>query len=180
MGQKHSPEARAKMSAAQKGRPGHPHTVEARAKISAAQKGRKKSVEARAKISAAKRRRYIRTDLLDQFEAFLGLHETGRSEPAMSLDPALPTIRLGRPGEPTFIDGQKVKPLNPPQYDIISMLLDAGPEGLTTGQIEARTEHSGWRATLRTLKKNHLWDRVIIFPGVSHGRYRIAAVRLAV
>jgi hypothetical protein len=38
-GQTLSPEARAKMSAARKGRPGRPHSPESRAKISAAKKG---------------------------------------------------------------------------------------------------------------------------------------------
>nr|WP_292766372.1 NUMOD3 domain-containing DNA-binding protein [Mesorhizobium sp.] len=52
-GMRHTPEARAKMCAAQAARDpalsGHPHTPESRAKISAALKGRPKSAESRAK-----------------------------------------------------------------------------------------------------------------------------------
>jgi hypothetical protein len=48
-----SPETRAKLSAARKGRPGRPHSPETRAKMSAARKGRIPSAEARAKIAAA-------------------------------------------------------------------------------------------------------------------------------
>ena len=55
-GYKHTPEARAKISAAQMGNKkflGHEHTPEARAKIAAAGLGREHSPEARAKIGAA-------------------------------------------------------------------------------------------------------------------------------
>ena len=53
-GRTYSPEARARMSAARKGRPGHPCSPETRARMSAAQKGHDVSPETRAKISAAR------------------------------------------------------------------------------------------------------------------------------
>ncbi len=65
-GKRHTPETRAKMSAAKKGKPGNwlgkSHTPETRAKISAAKKGKKgtpHTPETRAKISAAHLRRSV-------------------------------------------------------------------------------------------------------------------------
>jgi len=53
-GRKHTTEAKAKISAAHKGRKGKPLTPEAKAKLIAANLGRKPSNECRAKISASK------------------------------------------------------------------------------------------------------------------------------
>lgn len=53
-GLKRSPEARARMAAAARGRKRKPHTAETRAKMSAAAKGRPKSAAHRAALSAAK------------------------------------------------------------------------------------------------------------------------------
>lgn len=110
----------------------------------------------------------------------LGLASSARPESASSPEPALPTIRFGALGSPIYIGGTKVKkPLTEAQHAIVSVLLDAGPEGLTGGQIAERTDFTGWRETLRRLKESDpLWDAIIVFPGISHGRYRIAAVRL--
>lgn len=54
LGYRHTPESLAIMSATHKGRPYHgvPYTAEARAKMSAAQRGRKRSASFRAKVSA--------------------------------------------------------------------------------------------------------------------------------
>ena len=52
LGTTHTPEARAKISAARKNRPSFVHTETSKAKISAANKGRIKTEEAKAKISA--------------------------------------------------------------------------------------------------------------------------------
>jgi group I intron endonuclease len=52
-GKRHSSEARARMSALRRGRPGRVQSLETRAKISAANKGKTKTEEHRAKLSAA-------------------------------------------------------------------------------------------------------------------------------
>ena len=52
-----SPETRAKIAAAHKGRPGHPQSPESRAKVAAARRGRPLSPETKAKISAARKDR---------------------------------------------------------------------------------------------------------------------------
>src|SRR5262249_26906297 len=56
-GRPHSPETRARISAANKGRPGRPHSPETRARIAAALKGREVSPETRANMSAARKGR---------------------------------------------------------------------------------------------------------------------------
>ena len=113
-----------------------------------------KDVDTRAAISAAKKGgRFIPAHLVNQVEAILDRRPPdptaadSRPEPATSAQPALPTIRLGEPGEPTYIDGRpiKAKTLNKEQHAIVSLLLDAGPEGLFKGQIEAKSKFSGWR-----------------------------------
>jgi hypothetical protein len=58
-GRQHSPESRAKMSAARKGRPGRPLSPEHRAKISKAKMGRPLSPEHRAKVSEAQKGRTL-------------------------------------------------------------------------------------------------------------------------
>jgi hypothetical protein len=55
-GRRHTPEARARMSAAAKARRGHPHTPESRAKIAAANRRRVWTPESRVKLAAARRR----------------------------------------------------------------------------------------------------------------------------
>jgi hypothetical protein len=54
-GQKRTSEVRAKMSAAQKGKPGHPQTPKTRAQISVSNSGKTHTAETRAAISIAKR-----------------------------------------------------------------------------------------------------------------------------
>jgi integrase len=102
--------------------------------------------------------------------------------PAEPEPPAAPpepthTIRLGGPGEPTYIDGRRVKkPLTKKQHALVSALLEAGRDGLTADEFPAKTQQGGWRQTLLKLKRSdRLWDAIIVFPGPAHGAYRLAA-----
>jgi hypothetical protein len=199
-GETRSPETRAKISAALKGRPGRPlspenkaklieanrrragrthrpHTPETRAKISAAQKGRKLSPETRAKLSATMTgRRSVRRDERPLVDPILDAHRATRPGSATSPRRASHTLRLGEPGRATLIDGQRMEPVTGSQYAILSALLDAGDEGLTPEQIVRITGQGGWRQTLWRLKLAHpLWDAIIVFPGRRGRPYRLDA-----
>jgi hypothetical protein len=90
---------------------------------------------------------------------------------------ALPKLRLGRPGEPASIDDQEMRLLTDSQRAVLAALLESGPEGLDTEEIESKSGQGGWRQTLLRLKKSHpLWDSIILFPGRPWGRYRLAAI----
>ena len=101
--------------------------------MSEAQKGRKHSPESKARMSEAKKgSRYIRAGLIDQVEAILDPNRTTRQESATSPNGPKHTIRLGGPGEPTFIDGSAVKPLTRSQHKLIDALLEAGTDGMSS------------------------------------------------
>jgi hypothetical protein len=147
-------------------------------------KGRKLCGHLKAAVAAAGIKTPITFGKLRRFHAEnavrvipTGSDMATRPEPTRSPEPGLPTIRLGRSGEPCYIDGCRMRTLTASQRDIIEAILAAGPDGLDAEEIEYRTGLGGWRQTLLRLKRNALWDRIIIFPGVAYGRYyRIAAV----
>src|SRR5262249_38278008 len=86
-----------------------------------------------------------------------------------------PEVRRRRAGEPAFIDRQELPAPTPSQFVLIAALLDAGPRGLSTREL-SELKLGGWRESLSKLRGSHrLWERIIVFPGRPHGRYRIAA-----
>jgi hypothetical protein len=178
------PEKRAKQSADQKGKKRGP---EATANIAAAnrrpEKRAKQSAtlsrpEVRAKLSAAhKGALFVPPSRRDEYLAFLEERRAGRPGPPTPSKPRLARIRLGKPRQPAYIDDRPVKPLTDAERAILLELAKAGDRGLDTQDMEIKSERGGWRITLRRLKSSDvLWDRIIVFPGRSHGRYRLDGV----
>ncbi len=100
-----------------------------------------------------------------------------RPEPATSAGPPLPVIRLGRPGEPFNVDGKEKPRLTALGYKLLAMLLEAGAEGKTKGQLDAKLgKGGGWRRTFRDLKSDPDLDRILVPAGKSWTRYRALAV----
>ena len=100
-----------------------------------------------------------------------------RPESATSGDPPLPEIRLGRPGEPFYVDGKEKPPLTTLGYKLLMFLLEARSEGRTKGQMNAELgKGEGWRRTLRDLRRIPELDRILIKAGKSWRRYRALAV----
>lgn len=84
-----------------------------------------------------------------------------------------PAVQIGRPGEPCIVLGKQKKPLTDGQYAVISALLQAGEDGLTKDGVEA--VRPGARQILRRLKQDEEWDKVVLMPGQTNGRYRVRA-----
>jgi hypothetical protein len=105
--------------------------------------------------------------------------DAGRPPRSVAQPPAAPTeeveaygqVDAGKPGMPCTVCGKQKKALTDGQRAVVLALLQAGEEGLTKDAIE--TVRSGARQILRTLKKDPDWDRVILMPGKTNGRYRI-------
>ena len=71
------------------------------------------------------------------------------------------------------VDGREQK-VRRAQFEVLKVLLDAHPKGLTKGQLEADSNHGGARNILYTLRKDDLWQKVIVLPGTKNGGgYRI-------
>lgn len=86
-------------------------------------------------------------------------------------------IKIGRPGEPVYIDGKEKPPLRAAQHAVISALLNAGPEGLDEQELREKSGRGGWWRILKELGKDPDWGRILMFPGGPWGRYRILAER---
>ena len=78
-------------------------------------------------------------------------------------------------GEEPMVLGKKVPKLRPPQYDVVKALLDAGDAGLTKDELANNSRHEDSRGILKRLADRHptSWGKVIHFPGITGGRYRI-------
>jgi hypothetical protein len=101
-----------------------------------------------------------------------------RPKSATSTDPPLPSIHLGQPGEPVFIDGKEQPPLRHGPHDVVSALLDAGPYGLDECELREKSGRGGWWRMLKALQEDPDWARILVFPGGPWGRYRILAHRV--
>jgi hypothetical protein len=103
-----SPETRARMSAAHKGRPGHPVSAETRAKMAAAHKGRALSPAHRAKMSAAHKGHEVSPETRAKLAAALKGHEVS-PETRARMSAAKKGRRRGIPGSvaegPSFANG---------------------------------------------------------------------------
>jgi hypothetical protein len=188
----HPPETREKISEALTGRTLSPehvancaaghrglkHKPEAKAKISAAKMGHTVEPDQRAKQSATMTgRRQIPGHLFDRFQAFLDQDRATRPGPATSPGLAtLPRIRLGDPGEPSFIDGRRVRALDEYETRVIDELLKAGDDGLSFEEMNGRCG-GGWRRAFSRLEGYRDWGRLLVRAGKSWGRYKIMAVR---
>jgi integrase len=86
-----------------------------------------------------------------------------------------PAVEFKGPERVPLVKDKPKGDLTPSQREPIELLLSAGPEGLTLSEMDAKCNKTGWRQTLIRLKRSdHDWDTAVIFPGRSHGRYRIA------
>ena len=76
------------------------------------------------------------------------------------------------PGESPIVWGEKKRPLTEGESKVVSALIGAGEEGLTSGELmEELGGKKGAITTLIRLKgKDAGWDRAIIFPGSPYGR----------
>jgi hypothetical protein len=81
-------------------------------------------------------------------------------------------VKLFGLNDPPLIDGKPKSPLTKPRYEVVQLLIQAGPEGLTKDGLASR--HGGAVNMVKALRKSDGdWGDVIKLPG-SHGRrYRI-------
>ena len=86
-----------------------------------------------------------------------------------------PSVVLGRRGEPVFVCGKRKPALTTARYDVVQSLLSAGDDGLTKDELVIQSKHSDARQILKRLATSDPdWDRIISFPGITGGRYRIS------
>jgi len=86
---------------------------------------------------------------------------------ATSTDPT----SVGDPGMPCSVAGKTKKPLTDGQRAVVTALIKAGDNGMTKDSLEA--VRRGARQILRKLKSDQDWDKIILMPGQTNGRYRI-------
>jgi hypothetical protein len=178
-GRTHSPEARARMSAARKGRRFGPRSPETKAKLSAALKGRARgphSPETRARMSAAQTgTKRVKGPVWDEFQAFLDRRRAGGSNARPAPAGWKPAVKLGRPGKPALVWGKEKTDPTPSGRAVLKVLLKAKAKGLSASEIEEKCGKGGWRETLRRLKRSDAdWDSAILFPTKPYRPYRIA------
>ncbi len=168
-GWKHKPEARAKISASKIGKKRGPHRAEAREKISEgvkAAKDKTHSAERNANYAASiKRRRIVKGDLADRFDAFLEQQRTARPKPATRRRTRRAAVDPGTARRPPSVRGIPKEPLSKAQQKALGLLLRAFPGGMTGKEMDAAYGSSGWRKALRTLRDSDRdWESAINFP----------------
>ena len=90
-------------------------------------------------------------------------------KPSPSWPPGRCPVSFGTDGRP--VAGQPKK-VTPRQAKVIRVLLDAGPDGLTGEELEAKSGCGGYRNILTTLAKDEDWRSRIRLAGGPRGRYR--------
>ncbi len=97
---------------------------------------------------------------------------SGATSPQSSDEqPSGPAVDMGSPGENCRVLGIEKKPLTDGQRAVVSVLLNAGADGLSKDAIEH--VRASARRILKTLAKDEDWAKVILLPGQTNGRYRI-------
>lgn len=81
-------------------------------------------------------------------------------------------IVIGERGRPCFVNGKEKPPLTDGQHAVIAALLKAGSEGMVKDSLEHVRPSA--RKILRTLSQDADWAQIIIMPGKTNGRYRLA------
>jgi integrase len=90
-----------------------------------------------------------------------------------------PSVVLSGPAKQPLVYRRKKPLLSAFTYKAVAVLLKAGPEGLSSGEIKPQYGSKGWRETLARLKKSDRdWDSAIVFPEKPYGRYRIAFIEV--
>jgi hypothetical protein len=85
------------------------------------------------------------------------------------------SVQLRGPGQSVVVRGKAKRPLTRAQYDVIKALLEAGPAGLTKGQLDDKSGHSEAHKILKRLHNSDPdWEAVIQLPGQPWVGYRIA------
>lgn len=108
----------------------------------------------------------LRSDIEAEFEKELATIEGTPNPPAK--------IILREQHRVPFVHGKEKRKLTLVQYKTIKALLDAGDNGLTKDELVEKSGHSDARGALRRLKNSDPdWEKVIHFPGLSGGRYRV-------
>ena len=86
-----------------------------------------------------------------------------------------PTVILnGRSERPIVLGKRMSRKLTKARYKVVSVLLDAGDEGLSKDELDSRCDVTDARSTLRRLRKSHPdWEKVIDMAGTPGRGYRI-------
>lgn len=91
--------------------------------------------------------------------------------------PRSPAVALAGPDDPPAVLGEEMPRLKPTWRVAIELLLEAGPDGLLSGELRRRCELrelSDPFRVIRELRKDSRWGRAIATPGKAHGgHYRI-------
>ncbi len=84
------------------------------------------------------------------------------------------SVELQGSGDCVLVQGKVKPPLTFAQYAVVKALLQAGEDGLTKDQLDARSGHSDARKILKRLHDSDPdWAAVIQMPGRSGCRYRL-------
>lgn len=85
-----------------------------------------------------------------------------------------PPIILSGPGKPVIVRGKEKRPLTEAQYDVIEVLLAAGPQGLNKDELPRKSKHGdAVRVLGRIADIDADWKSVIGLAGKTGGGYRI-------
>ena len=85
-----------------------------------------------------------------------------------------PAIQLNGPNEPLFVCGREKGKLIQTQFNVVKVLLEAGPEGLSKDALVAKSSVTDAVNCLKRLhKKDSDWGKAILLPAKAWGGYRI-------
>jgi hypothetical protein len=85
-----------------------------------------------------------------------------------------PNVVLGGFGDQPIVCGKVKSRLTWAQYRVVKALLDAGDDGLTKDELDAKSGHSEARKILKRLHDSDRdWAAVVHLPGRPGLRYRI-------
>jgi hypothetical protein len=85
-----------------------------------------------------------------------------------------PAVYFDQSAGTFFVHGIPTKGLSPAQDDVLQALYEAGQEGLSKDELEAKSGHSDARGILKRLVEDDSeWAAVIHFAGKAHRGYRL-------
>lgn len=118
----------------------------------------------------------------DRIRAYY-LHDPMNAADVIAVQQVPPTkrcvVQLTEPGGPVRVYGRLKAGLTPDRFNVIRVLIEAGPDGLSKPQLDAMAKATGpirasWRQILIKMRAGDGdWEKAIVMAGGPYGRYKI-------